>query len=837
MRINFPGRIKIWFSAITNHFRSLPKAWFHAVRKAEHGRNNNVMDKNDLNKISINGESKNKKSEKMNFAKLSRALKLSNAKIGIKLTVAFGTIILVTLSAVVFYSYRNITGLLLEQSKSGTINILEQTASNIEAELEDISGVAELVANNSSIADNIQMMNAAKDEVTFNSYRSKIKTDLLRYLANRSEKIAYMVISSNNSTNNSHPEIVGEGSFEDLRPGLNYFDSLGMREFYESKQKSMWLDTHVTDLGFFNVMGIKRTFCLFRNVYTATSLQSQGILQVDIKEDTLRDILSGVGIPNEGQLFLVGANNNMVYNRSNVEENGFILDEIVLENKDGMRPIDLLGKTKLTVDDNRITAPTYKLDLGVSLTEEQKSGLKQRDNYLSKEIYDLVQTQVQVKFEESPDNNLVGGVLENLYVNGERVVVGYYGIKSIKGTPLNWTLVSLTREALITGQVYETSRNILVIGLICFIFSITISVLITSDISSGIKVIANSMNMIKMGNLDLVYDMERKDEIGSLGENFNDMVLNLKKLIGSVKEASNVSIQSSQTVSATCEESYSSIEEFLTMLNEMDREMDLQNREIDINENIALNLSDKIQLITNDFNEVNSIVLGAKELSEDGKNAVNNLKVNAHEVKNTLAELTQLISSLKVESSEISKITNVIKSIAKQTNLLALNATIEAAKAGEAGKSFSVVAQEIKKLADQSKESAFYIESKLKFITETIEKTGEAVKASDEVISQNDSSVLNTINKFDNIKDFMDNIFNQMSNINCSVKYIQDAKDEMIGSLTKLNNSTKRNVKDIDNITGGFNELVQIIKHLVNLSEDLSKLSGRLESTIDKFKV
>ncbi len=795
------------------------------------------MRKFGLNKLPISGKRINIRHFKVNFSKITKMLRLSNAKIGLKLTVAFAAIILVTLSVVLIYSYNNISKVLLEQSKSGTVNILEQTAQNIETELEDIASVAELVASNSSIADNIQMMNTANDEATLNSYRSKIKADLPRYLANRSDKIAYMVVSSNNSTSNSHAEMAGQGSIENLKGGWNYFQSLGMRKFYESKQKSMWLDTHITDSMYFGEASFKRIICFFRNVYTATSLKSQGTLRVDIKEDTLRDILSGVGIPNKGQLFLVGEHNNIVYNRNNVEENGFAIDEVVLEDKEGKRTIDLLGKTELMANDERITAPTYELDIGVSLTQEQKEGLRQRDNYLSKEIYDLVQAEVKSKFEEAPESNLVGGVLENLYVNNEKVVVGYYGIKSIKGTPLNWTLISLTKEALITGQVYETLRNILLIGLICFLFSIIISVLITSDISSGIKVLANSMDMIKMGNLDIAYDMERKDEIGSLGENFNDMVLNLKKLIGSVKEASTVSIQSSQTVSATCEQGYSSIKEFLLMLNDMNSEMDSQNREIDVNENIALNLSDKIQLISNDFNEVNSIVLGAKELSQDGKNAVNSLKVNAHQVKNTLGEFTQLISSLKVESSEISKITNVIKSIAKQTNLLALNATIEAAKAGEAGKSFSVVAQEIKKLADQSKESAFYIENKLKFITETIEKTGEAVKASDEVISQNDLSVMNTINKFDSIKDFMDNIFNQMGNINCSVKYIQDAKDEMIESLMKLNNSTKKNVQDVDNISGGFNELVQIIKHLVILSEDLSKLSGRLESTIGKFRV
>ncbi|WP_010246030.1 methyl-accepting chemotaxis protein [Acetivibrio cellulolyticus] len=788
-----------------------------------------------LKKFFIKGRIPNIKNLKSKGLKITNILNLRNAKIGLKLTMAFGAIILFTLFVIVYYSYKNISNILLEQNKSNTINILEQTASNIERELEDISGVAELVANNSSIAENIQAMNSTKDSNVFESYRGKIKGDLQRYLANSSDKIAYMIISSNNSTKSSQAEMVGEGSLQHLRAGLNYFDTLGMREFAESKQKSLWIDTHITDLSFIN-LGQNRLFCFFRNVYTATSLQSQGILQFDVKEDVLRDVLSSVDIPNKGEVFLVGRQNNMIYNRSNVGEDGFSLNELFLANKEGKTMADLLGKTQIKVGEEILTEPTYKLDIGTKLTDEQKVGLKQRDNYLTEEIYNLVQAKVKEAYKES-ESNLVGGMLEDLYVNGKKVVVGYYSIKNIDGTPLNWTLISMTKESLVVGKVYETSRNILIIGLICFIFSLIISVIITSDITSGIKVLANSMNEIKMGNLGEVFDLKRKDEIGSLGENFKEMVQNLKKLIGSVKEASQVSIESSQSVSATCEESYASIQEFLLMLTRMNSEMDKQNKEIDVNENIANNLSDKIQLITDDFKEVNSIVLGAKELSEYGKSTVNSLQVNAHEVKNTLSEFSKLISILKVESTEISKITNVIKSIARQTKLLALNATIEAAKAGDAGKSFSVVAQEIKKLAAQSNDSAFYIENKLKYITETIEKTGEVVKVSDEVISQHDSSVSDTIEKFDSIMDFMDNVFNQMNNINNSVKYIQDAKEEMLESLLKLNNSTKKNVQDIDNISGGFSELVQIIKHLVLLSEDLGKLSGRLESTIGEFKV
>jgi len=103
---------------------------------------------------------------------------------------------------------------------------------------------------------------------------------------------------------------------------------------------------------------------------------------------------------------------------------------------------------------------------------------------------------------------------------------------------------------------------IVLIGVVCIIIGIMLSVLITGDISSGIGKLVKLMNKIKEGDLEVECDTTRKDEIGKLGINFVDMVENLKKLIGSIKNASNIAVESSQTVSATCQESYASIRNF-----------------------------------------------------------------------------------------------------------------------------------------------------------------------------------------------------------------------------------------------------------------------------------
>lgn len=766
-----------------------------------------------------------KKVRNSTLGRIVSFLRLGDIKIGVKITVSFALIIIVTLTSAFFASMRSVMKSMEEEAIFSTQTIVEQSAKSIKVLLEDVDGFAMLMSTDVEIADNVRQMNQTEDPGVVARASSFILPRIRTLKGTKSDKVMFIIASSLKGD----VTVQGEGNSNALGKDY-YFDTIAYKEFEKSGQYSYWVDSHFTDITSQDTYSSKHLFCLFKAIHTPTSLKPVGYLQINVNEATVGNVLTETKLPYNGDIYIVGSNWNMIYNRQNSDENAFRVNEINKINDQGQTKAEVLGRYEFAKSDKELEEVLYRM------TDDEigDEGFKQRDRYISDSIIEKIYEDINSQEKKSED---VKGEPFKEVINGEEMLVTYYTIREIKGTPLGWTMISLTPVSEITSQVSNAVAWIIAIGILCFIFAAIIAIIITYDISSGVRVLSRFMGTIQKGNLDIEYNLKRKDEIGTLGVNFRDMVFNLRTLIGSIKGASNVAIESSQTVSSTSEQSYASIQEFLNLLTEVNQEIGTQKTEIDNNEKIALSLSDKIQIITKDFGSVDEIIFGAKELGEKGKDTVNTLQQNAQQVKVTIKEFSELINVLRTESSEISKITEAIKGFAKQTNLLALNATIEAARAGEAGKGFAVVAHSIKKLADQSRESASFIDRKLKLITDTIEETGEVVKISGDVISEHDLAVHDTIEKFDNIVDFMDNVYNQVRSINASIMSIEEARVGIIESLKNMNESSRKNVESINEITVGFNELVELIKHLVLLSDDLRKLSKNLESSIDMFKV
>ena len=311
------------------------------------------------------------------------------------------------------------------------------------------------------------------------------------------------------------------------------------------------------------------------------------------------------------------------------------------------------------------------------------------------------------------------------------------------------------------------------------------------------------------GDLTIQLPDNEGDEIGELRKSFNRYIEELRGTIQML--ASDV-----------------------TILSQVAAELQSTSKEQNENANIQLKesiyVSDAMTEMTASAREVATITGGAANAAHDADEAANNGKVvvsQTVESINALAEevenTSSVITTLQSNSENIGSVLDVIRGVAEQTNLLALNAAIEAARAGEQGRGFAVVADEVRTLASRTQESTEEIQQ---IIHQLQSDSAHAVQAMEKGRSQAHASVAQAAKAGDSLKEITD-----------AVTTIRDMNSQIASAAeeqTARSEEVKLNVEKINHVT----ELsTQIAERTSTVSEQLIETANRLETLIGKFKI
>jgi len=405
------------------------------------------------------------------------------------------------------------------------------------------------------------------------------------------------------------------------------------------------------------------------------------------------------------------------------------------------------------------------------------------------------------------------------------------------GKTLDWYLVGEIPYSYLNKESTFILTQIIILAVGCLALALLFSVIIAKGVSDPLKKLGRSMKDASEGNLTVNLIDNNRDEIAQLIKDFNSMLAKIRSLVGTVQQSGQAVLSCAAEITALSDKSYTFSEQISSTVQEIAQGAGEQATDISDGMQYMNKLSQDIQKVSTDTRNVMAVVNDTKELSANALSAVTSLEEKAMSTRTVNEKVVSDMNNLNAKMKEIKKIIGVIVSIAEQTNLLSLNASIEAARAGKAGLGFAVVAEEIRKLADKTREAPLVIANIITEIQKDTEITTEATNNASIIINEQIQAVHETIDAFKSILSAMDGISNQINNMEVSVNEINSTEKKTLRIFENVSSVAQQAAATSQEVASATEEQIQGAEDLNRHAKELEKMAEQLRKAISQFKL
>ena len=424
------------------------------------------------------------------------------------------------------------------------------------------------------------------------------------------------------------------------------------------------------------------------------------------------------------------------------------------------------------------------------------------------------------------------GSQESASTRGEQAMISYSPAKSI-----GWGVVAYLPSSEVSSQIWTIVLTMAGLLLLVAVCAGATAVYSAKGLAQPLLVLDEAAERMADGDLSRSFEVDGVEEIMHLGDSITRMQQNLHGMIKQVASSSEHLAASSEELTASADQSAQASQQVAQSITDVAHGTDDQLKAVQQAAHGVEAMSSRIQEVAANLGQMAHSSTETAQAARGGEKAVQTAVKQMQLIESSVSQSAEVVARLGERSQEIGQIVDTISGIAGQTNLLALNAAIEAARAGEQGRGFAVVADEVRKLAEQSQEAAKRIAELISEIQGDTQSAVVAMQDGTREVERGTAVVDDAGHTFTQIVGLIDSMYQQVQHVSQAAQEIGAHSQDVVQSVQRIESISRETAGHTQTVSAATEEQSASMEEIATSSQALAKMAEEMQQTVGRFRL